>query len=365
MQRIDLVVESDLDWSTRTKQVAAMFDLQRGPSREEWHFDLNLPDEWQVGLIVGASGSGKSTVARELFGGSIVSFDWNAEQSVIDGFPISIGIKDVARALSSVGFSSPPAWLRPFHVLSMGQQFRAELARALVLDQDLVVVDEFTSVVDRTVAKIGSAAVSSAVRRSSKKFVAVSCHHDVVEWLQPDWILHMPEGRLEERCLRRFPDIKLEISRASRSSWELFRRDHYLSHSIANSAKCYVASWDGRLVAFVAVLSFPHPKRPGYRGHRTVCLPDFQGVGIGNAFSNLIAAAYTAKGVPFRSVTSHPAMIRHRARSKFWRMFRKPSRIAKRKTESWETASFRRLTASFEYVDPPNKAAALALGLLS
>lgn len=35
-------------------------------------------------------------------------------------------------------------------------------------------------------------------------------------------------------------------------------------------------------MAFQAVIASPHPNQKGiYRGHRAVCLPDYQGVGIG------------------------------------------------------------------------------------
>src|SRR5207253_2407197 len=123
---------------------------------------------------------------------------WSESLSVLDAFPDSLPIKDVVSLLSAVGFSSPPAWLRPFHVLSTGQQFRVTLARLLaeakvttpasiVAGQDhasatapnLVVFDEYSSVVDRTVAQIGSAAVSKVIRQRDQQFVAVTCHEDV------------------------------------------------------------------------------------------------------------------------------------------------------------------------------------------
>jgi ABC-type ATPase with predicted acetyltransferase domain len=65
---------------------------------------------------------------------------------------------------------------------------RVDIARALCLNQDQIVFDEFTSVVDREIAKVSAFAISKAVRRSSKKFIAVTCHYDVVEWLDPDWV---------------------------------------------------------------------------------------------------------------------------------------------------------------------------------
>src|SRR5258708_7094177 len=68
----------------------------------------------------------------------------------------------------------------------------------------------------------------------------------------------------------------------------------------------------------------PPPPRPGWREHRTVCLPDFQGLGLGSAMSNFIAAVYRSTNKPYFSPTSHPALIRPRARSPLWRLTRKP-----------------------------------------
>jgi len=65
---------------------------------------------------------------------------------------------------------------------------RVDIARALVLKQDLIVFDEFTSVVDREIAQVSAFAVSKAIRKSKKRFIAVTCHYDVVDWLEPDWV---------------------------------------------------------------------------------------------------------------------------------------------------------------------------------
>jgi len=65
---------------------------------------------------------------------------------------------------------------------------RVDIARALCLDQNEIVFDEFTSVVDREIAKVSAFAISKAVRRSKKRFIAVTCHYDVVDWLDPDWV---------------------------------------------------------------------------------------------------------------------------------------------------------------------------------
>ncbi len=90
--------------------------------------------------------------------------------------------------LCSVGFASPPDWLKSYDCLSQGEKMRVDIARALCLNEPLIVFDEFTSVVDKEIAKVSAFAISKAVRRSSKKFIAVTCHYDVIEWLDPDWV---------------------------------------------------------------------------------------------------------------------------------------------------------------------------------
>jgi len=146
----------------------------------------------------------------------------------------------------------------------------------------------------------------------------------------------------------------MEIIRTDRSAWQRFKPHHYLSAALNPSAACYVALVRDQPAAFTAVLPFPHPTHSGWREHRTVCLPDFQGVGIGNAMSEFVASIYRATGKPYTSTTSHPAMIYHRAKSPLWRMTRKPGLTGggRRFSLMRKTAAIDRLTAGFEYVGP-------------
>src|SRR5262249_24441579 len=159
----------------------------------------------------------------------------------VDGFPADLGIKDIAGLLCSVGFSSPPSWLKPFRVLSNGEQFRVNVARTLAEHPDLAVVDEFTSVVDRAVAKVASAAVQKAVRRRGQKFIAVTCHHDVAEWLEPDWFYQPATGEFVAGRLLRRPPLELEVVRVHRSAWKLFKPHHYLTGRQHPAAYCFMA----------------------------------------------------------------------------------------------------------------------------
>jgi hypothetical protein len=353
------------------KQLEGLFDIPPSERSEvAWDFDVPIEErEWQVGLIVGPSGCGKTTIAREMFGEALAAkYDWPAGKSIVDAFPKTIGIKDIVGILSSVGFSSPPSWMRPFGVLSNGEQFRASVARAIAENPELVVIDEFTSVVDRTVAKVGSAAVAKAIRaRPTAKFVAVSCHYDIIDWLTPDWVFGPSSGEFHWRSERRRPSITLEIARVHHSAWKLFKKHHYLSGDLNKAAYCFVGSVEGYPAAFVSAIANPGKYGGYFREHRTVCLPDFQGVGIGNAMSNYVAGMLAARK-KYCSTTGNPAMIRHRAKSPLWTMTRKPSRCTGDHSGEFadhnKTTASHRITAGFKYCGPKNAADARAFGLL-
>lgn len=373
MPRIDVVVRTPVVDSFRVRQVAGMFDVPLA-DRSEVSFSVDLPgldEAWKVGAIVGPSGSGKSTVARQAYvAGSIVSdamldrFDWPNDAAVVDGFGDMADGRAVTGMLNAVGFSSPPAWVRPWRVLSNGERFRCDLARALLTDRPLVAFDEFTSVVDRQVARFGSAAVAKALRSGRAKcgrFVAVTCHYDVLEWLEPDWWLDMATRRLERGSLRR-PGVELRIHRCRRELWRLFGHHHYLSSKLNPMARCYVATWEGRPIAFCATIHL-YGARKSRIVHRLVVLPDYQGLGVGGALLNSVAKR-ESRAMPVSIVTSHPALIRALAHSARWRCTRvqkcgKPQRGLLKRTGR-KVGSIGRITASFKYMPDVRPAATTA-----
>jgi len=309
--------------SFRTAQIAGMFDVPID-EKQQTLIDVATPpalsDEWQLALIAGPSGSGKSSIVKHLYKDYLITgFDWSSEKALIDNFPLSV--KETTQLLTAVGFSSPPSWLKPYSVLSNGEKFRCDLAMSLMLatseNRPLVVFDEFTSVVDRTVAKAASAALAKMLKRDRRcKFIAVSCHYDIAEYLEPDWLLDTASGQLERRRLRR-RNIDLQVFRCKHTAWKLFAKHHYLSGSLAKHCTCYLALWNEEPAAFCAVIpqyGFKNRKRVS----RIVVLPDYQGLGIGAAFMEGIAAMYVAQGQRFSITASHPAIIAHCKRSPLW-----------------------------------------------
>lgn len=194
MPSFDIVKHIRPEKSYRVSAIVSNFDLDVEHLTEEFKGSIDLPDEWQIGLIVGGSGTGKTTISRECFPDAYFCGYHYTERPVIEDMP-KASIKDIEKTFTSVGFSSPPSWLKPYSVLSNGEKMRVDLARCLLDDKKLIVFDEFTSVVNRECAKTTACAIAKAIRRSDKKFIAVSCHDDIVDWLEPDWIYDTDQKR--------------------------------------------------------------------------------------------------------------------------------------------------------------------------
>ena len=358
MPRVDVVNQCPLYRSFRVEQVAGMFDV---PLEEKLRrrIQAELPGEdepWQIGLIVGPSGSGKSTLARRAFGQALYRpRQWPADRAVIDCLG-DHSIRLITRVLTAVGLSSPPAWIRPYATLSNGERFRCDLADALLNGGPLVVFDEFTSVVDRTVARVASAAVARAVRKGvvPRRFVALSCHYDIRQWLEPDWVLDLATGQLVRGRLRR-PPVELHVFRCRVAAWTLFAPHHYLSRSVHPSARCYLALWQGQPVAFAALLA-AIGRRGVRRISRVVVLPDYQGLGVGSRFCEALGMLNRREGYRTTITTGHPAMVAYLARSPLWKV-----RSLRRSGSHWgrfgrikqvRSTSWGRAVVSAEYVGP-------------
>ena len=155
----------------------------------QWKLPTNLPKKFKLGVIVGSSGSGKSTLLKQF--GIEENPVWETNKSIVSHFD---NPDDAINKLGSVGLNSIPSWYKPYHVLSNGEKFRADLARKI---KSNAVIDEYTSVVDRNVAKAASVSLSKYVKNNGLENIVLStCHHDILDWLEPDWVLDTDTGEL-------------------------------------------------------------------------------------------------------------------------------------------------------------------------
>ena len=278
----------------------------------------DLPKDGIV-LIVGTSGSGKSTILRSL--GESQQPKVEFYNSVIENFSSPERGEEL---LLACGLRSIPAWFRPPHTLSNGEHHRFEMA--LSLDQGLSTIDEFTSVVDRDTAKSLALSIRKFYdkRGSTDPLYIASCHRDIVEWLDPDYIydtdLCVLENRRSLLRLGTRPELSLTIRSTTPDYWRYFSKYHYLDTNMSRSVHCYVLLLGDKPIGFHAAIHSTNRDIHSYwRGHRTVILPEFQGMGIGTAFSDAIAEIYVSRGLRYFSKTAHPSFGEHREKSPLWR----------------------------------------------
>lgn len=311
--------------SYRAARVKSLFNAENG-CNFDLEIDADLNFDWNIGVVVGPSGSGKTSIGKMIFGEDKI-YDyhkgWDNTKPIIDCIAPDGDFNEVTGALANVGLGDVPAWLRPFYVLSNGEQFRAGLAKIICEKPDEIVVDEFTSVIDRQIAKIGSQAFQKAWRRSNPKgkVVLLTPHYDILEWVQPDWVIDTKTKTFSRERLRR-PPINLDIWKVDSSYWRFYKPHYYLNLPEPVAAQHYIGTVDGELACHICIC--PNFESGGYRGTRLVTMPEWQGAGVGSRFLNFIAQMNLEgktrykKKLPTFFHTSHPQLCGYLRHSKKW-----------------------------------------------
>lgn len=184
-----------------TSMVENNFDYKFTGESKIYPYELpKLPNNFNICCIVGASGSGKSTMLRE-FDGELYSFETKLynDDAIVSNFNTP---KEASERLSASGLNSMPVWCRPRKVLSVGEGFRADLA--LNLDSYRI-FDEFTSTIDRNVAKSTCNGIQKYIRKNNiHNVVFCSCHKDFIPFLKPDIVIDLDEEKVFDcrgKCL--------------------------------------------------------------------------------------------------------------------------------------------------------------------
>ena len=194
-----IILESDIKRDAYTEYVCDHYDIQDRekcitevpmPSSEDMEA-LNADGEWNVLLICGNSGSGKSTVLNKAFKApNCISYD--NDLACISQFP-KLSEEEACDMFCGVGLSSVPTWLRKPSELSNGERARLDLCKAIYGSNgdDLISIDEFTSTVNRSAAKSMSFAFQRYLRQRNLRAVIASCHFDIIEYLRPDYVFNL------------------------------------------------------------------------------------------------------------------------------------------------------------------------------
>jgi ABC-type ATPase with predicted acetyltransferase domain len=278
---------------------------------------------------------------------------------IIDQFPAHMTYDECQQQLCSVGLTSVPCWIRPAYTLSNGQKFRAEVAIRVAVQSDLSIIDEWTSVVDRTVAKVMSHSIQKFARKSNRKIILLSCHADVIDWLQPDWIIDCNTDQFT--CRRELPRVRTEklrfnVRQCNKLFWKMFSKYHYLSSDEPpGESTCFglFESETNAIVGFIAYSAYIPGNRSTRHSNRLVIHPDYCGIGLGHLLSNATAKEMTRRG--FRVFAKNSSKPRHVALSKDKKWKLKDSKFKTREVACQVDRKIRQNVrwCSWEYIEPP------------
>lgn len=295
MQTYSVRLESEVFNTFRCQLAANSLDIDtKKKSIHELvvHTDIK---NYNIGLIIGASGSGKTTLAKKIYGDDCFNYSLNEDLPIIEQLPRDLSYEQCASILSGIGLTSVPCWIKPIKTLSNGQRARC-VSAFLMTSSEIVCIDEWTSVVDRTVAKAMSHCVQKFARNNNKKITLVSCHYDVTEWLNPDWIIDCNKQTFEDRGLllpderKRKEQLNFSIKKTTRDTWKYFSKYHYLSDTIPVGRNYFFGLFKNEdQIGFMAFSNYVPIRKgtvPIYHSNRVVIHPDYTGLGIGLLFVN-------------------------------------------------------------------------------
>lgn len=373
---IEVILQSPVSDNFRCKMACDSLDIDI-KKKSVHHLkieNINIPENWNVGLVYGASGSGKTTLSKKIFGEDVFKVILDENEPIINQFPQEYNYEQCAELLSGIGLNSVPCWVRPVKTLSNGQRARAEACLLMCQNNGIINIDEWTSVVDRTVAKGMSHCLQKFARKNNKQIILLSCHYDVLEWLIPDWLIDCNEQKFHLKQNESFffterDKLKFDIKEIERDSWKYFSKYHYLSERLPGGSIYLYGLFHGdKQIGFQCFANYV-PDRKGekriYHSNRTVIHPDYQGLGLGIKLINETSKLLSEK-IFCRIMAKFSAVPVYRAMKKQsqWQYLKTERLMGKMKRGCTmeRTGGFREggiKTFHFEYIgDKPLKAGA-------
>lgn len=205
LKKSNIPLTSKVNLNEFTKSLENTFDYDFDGISKFYPFEF--PEQlknkdYNIIVITGKSGSGKSTFMN--YYGSEEKLEWDNNESILS--QISDNINDASFRLNSTGLGDLNTWVKPRHVLSIGEGFRADLARKI---KDNCVIDEYTSTIDRHVAISASKSLGKyIIKNNIKNVVLVSAHNDYIPYLLPNIIIDTDEEQVYELKKESAPKLK-------------------------------------------------------------------------------------------------------------------------------------------------------------
>jgi ABC-type Mn2+/Zn2+ transport system ATPase subunit len=334
VKQLTVVLSSPVATSFRCVKAANSLDIDASKKAEHrLTVTADVESSYNVGLIVGASGSGKTTLAKKVWGEDCFRELLDPAQPVIDQFPEEFTYDECAAMLAGVGLTSVVCWIRPAVTLSNGQRARAECALQMARQAqagEVVVIDEWTSVVDRTVAKVMSHCIAKHARKTNKRIVLASCHYDVVDWLNPDWIIDCnKQSYVDRRSLcrswERSEKLQFDIREVGTETWRYFSKYHYLSENLPGGVIKTFGLFNGDdqigFQCFANYVPWRDKMQPmKMHSNRTVIHPDYAGLGMGIALINATSEVMVKRGFDVRAKFSSAPIYLSMKRQACWKL---------------------------------------------
>jgi hypothetical protein len=244
---------TDFD-SYRAARVKSLFNVESGAN---FSLDADLPiddGDWKIGLIVGPSGSGKTSMGRRIFGPEAFYEPAAGPRTARSSTPSQPG-----GSFDAVTARSPPwAWApcRPGCARTTSSRTASGSAPTSPASSAMPPSGSWST--SSRAWLTGRSPRSGRWRSRSPgaapgQAVLLSCHYDIIDWLEPDWVFDTGTGTYSGRGLWRRPRIELEIWQTDWRYWPMFEPHHYLKAPAMIAARCYVGAVDGEPVCHLGM----------------------------------------------------------------------------------------------------------------
>jgi len=283
-----------------------------GLSEEGWMeslSNLDIPADGII-LITGASGVGKSLLLKNIsqhFPTTIkIPTHIDEDKSIAEIISYE-DAGEVIRYLSKFGLGEPRILIGTFSQLSDGQKERFLIASALLQGIGPLILDEFTTRLDRRTAQIVAINLGKILRSNKQSAFIASCHDDIVDFLKPD--VHIELHSNGKHCVLNkkikstsiLESLEIEIKKGTIDDYKKLSRYHYENdnpndiNTLAPLVDHIVAAYSkGELIgvnlcirpwpkAFEIFPEFSEINKYILQSFRVIVHPQFRGIGLTKA----------------------------------------------------------------------------------